>query len=186
MTHLAPDELVDAVDSALTPARRAHLDTCEACHREVASLRSMLGEVRANPVPEPSPLFWDHFSARVERAITDGDQPRRTRWFHVPVLAPLGALALLVVALISAVGGKDNRQPAADAPQVAAAQDGAVDLDGSWTLVEDLLADLDLDAAREQGVVSPMGAADAVLLELSLGEQQELIRLLRQELRSGG
>ena len=84
MTHLTPDEIIDAVESTLASGRRAHLDACEQCRTETASVASMLRETRAVGSAEPSPLFWDHFSDRVRTAIAAESHPsaRARRWFE--------------------------------------------------------------------------------------------------------
>jgi len=69
MTHLTSDELIDAMEGLLPAERQAHLAACDACRRELAELSSVLGEAKRVSVPEPSPLFWQHFSSRVRTAI---------------------------------------------------------------------------------------------------------------------
>jgi anti-sigma factor RsiW len=187
VTHLTPDELVDLLDGGLASARHAHLDTCDHCRREAAQLQSLMGDLRAVEVPEPPAFFWGRFSAGVRSAIAD--QPVRPlgRWFDWPVLAPLAGLALLVVALVSAVPAS---QPPSVAPAsetlAASAPDAVPTAESEWAMLEDLVGDLDIDAAYEAGIATHPGTADAVVLQLSLGEQQELLRLLREELRAGG
>ena len=53
MSHLTPEEFVEATDETLPPARRAHLASCDACRRDVAQLAGLLGEVAKVTVPEP-------------------------------------------------------------------------------------------------------------------------------------
>ena len=199
MTHLTPDELIDVLDDVLTPATRAHLEMCAHCQREAAQLRAVLGDARAANVPEPSPLFWDHLSARVQTAIADdATPPRIARWFEWPVLAPIAALALLVIALVSAVptrgGNALDTARASDAENVIA-DDGAVGPDSSlaevsvaesqWALVAELVGNLDVDAASDAGIATFPGAADRAVMQLTSSEQQELLRLLQEELKVG-
>ncbi len=104
MTHLRPDEYVDAIDETLAAERRTHLAGCAECRAQVAHLATLLGEVREVSVPEPSPLFWGSLSERIRVEVANEGVPRREyRWFQWPVLAPLGALAIVVLALVSAV-----------------------------------------------------------------------------------
>ncbi len=65
MTHLTSDELIDAVEGMLAAERQRHLATCEQCRHEIAGLSSVLNEAKQASAPEPSPLFWPHFSERV-------------------------------------------------------------------------------------------------------------------------
>ena len=73
MTHLTPDELIDAVEGTLggrsagTPRRRA-----TRAGASWPSLSARLGDAKQASVPEPSPLFWQHFSERVRTAIDRG------------------------------------------------------------------------------------------------------------------
>lgn len=185
MTHLTSDELVDALDGVLETARKDHLDACRPCQRRLAGLAAVLRDTRDVHVPEPSPLYWQHLSDRVRAAIdaeplTAG---RWRNWLRWPVLAPIGALALIVMALIVAV---PRRQPPAtavvvnNAPDTAPAPDVAAD--DNWVVVADLVGDLDWDTAVSAGLTLAPDAADQAVLELTAAEQQELTRLLKAEL----
>ena len=61
MTHLTPDELIDAMEGLLAGERQSHLAACELCQRELAGLSNALTEAKQVSVPEPSPLFWPSF-----------------------------------------------------------------------------------------------------------------------------
>jgi hypothetical protein len=194
MTHLTPDEVVDAVERALNVERKAHVDDCPACARQVADLSRLVASARAIDVPEPSPLFWERFSDRVRVAIgSEAPMPRRQPWFAWPVLAPLSALALLVVAL----GGVVSRDAAVRArpdvtadvspdPEMEQTADGAA-VEAVWALAADLVGSFDdIEAQASELNVSP-GSAERAAGQLSSAEQAELVRLLQQELgRSGG
>jgi hypothetical protein len=191
MTHLAPDELIDALDGALSPSRRGHLDSCAHCRGELASLHALMSEVRTTEVPEPSPLFWDRLSARVRSSLEEPDAPAVRQWLRWPVLAPLAGLAMLVAALVASV--QLTRAPVASTAvdQTSNSADdvdmvAAADLESQWALLAELVGDLDYDAATAEGIVPPVGAADAAILQLSVVEQAELARLLREELKAGG
>ena len=67
--HLQPDELVDLAEGTQAEASRPHLAACEACRRRLADLKAMMSAAVDVGVPEPSPLFWDHFSNRVHDAV---------------------------------------------------------------------------------------------------------------------
>lgn len=181
MNHLTSDELIDAAEGTLDPARQQHLDTCEACRQQVADLATVLGEARAVAVPEPSPLFWSHLSERVRTAIEAEPQAAGgwRQWMRWPILAPIGALALLVLALGAAL----PRPPAVPATVAIAVEPAdPARADEGFALVADLVGDLDWDTAMSAGLAVAPGAADRAVLDLTATEQQELTRLLMAEL----
>lgn len=192
MTHLTPEELADAADGSLDPARAPHVGRCERCQAQVAALAALLQEAAQDPVPEPSPLFWEHFSARVRRAVADDDRltAGRPGWSrHWPALVPLGALAVLVAAVVATVAGRPGfpNPPVAPASSLAdpaghPAADVPTDAAG-WDVVIDLVGPLDWDAAGEAGLVVAPGDTELAVLDLDADERRELTRLLEGELR---
>ena len=178
MTHLTPDELIDAVDETLTPERHAHLAACEACRRSVDALSDTLDDAKQASVPEPSPLFWNHFSERVRVAIDDAPSSPWPGWLRWQVLAPLGAVALIILGLMIAV---PKQEPSSIAIVDAAPVEPSATAD-TWVMVESLVGDIDLDTASAAGVIEP-GVAEQAVLQLTAEEQQELTRLLKAELQ---
>ena len=195
MTHLTADELIDAIEG-LGPfthgspgedgERQAHLATCEHCQRELASLSSVLADARQVSVPEPSPLFWQHFSERVRTAIDDEAMAGThwPSWLRWPVLLPLGAVAMIVLFLVFAVPKQERldssesargADPALEAPEAPQAPD-------NWVMLTELVGDIDLDTAAAVGVLAGPGDAERAVLHLTADEQQELTRLLKSEL----
>ena len=63
--HLKDDELVDLAEGARPESSAPHLASCEPCRRQVRDLRALMSVAAGVDVPEPSPLYWDHMSARV-------------------------------------------------------------------------------------------------------------------------
>jgi hypothetical protein len=194
MNHLTTDELVDAVDDALASDRLAHLASCAGCRDKVDQLASVLSEARIVDVAEPSPLFWDHLSKRVHQAIATEPTPTRwlPRWVQWPVLVPITAMAVLIFTLASAVPRMqltDARTTMTRATQTTPEQgddEAARAADADWVLISDLLGNVDFETAAEAGLVAAPGVADQAVLLLSATEQQELVRLLQQELKVGG
>lgn len=191
MKHLRPEELIDAMDGVLDAPRRAHLDACDACRREAVALHALMADVRASDVPEPSPLFWDRLSARVREAIDEDTPARSARWFDPHVLVPLGAFALVVLAIVSTVSvERDVSAPssvtvATARPAFGDPGERVGDVEAQWAVVADMIGQLDVDVAYDVGLAPHAGVADRAILELSVTEQQELIRLLEEELRGG-
>jgi len=185
MTHLTPDELIDAVEGLLSEARQSHLTACEHCQRELAGLSSALTEAKQVSVPEPSPLFWPNFSQRVRVAI-DQDATIANNWpawLRWQVVLPLGAVAMIILGLMISLPkqqGNDDASVSA-ALQAPVAPEAAEALD-RWVMLADLVGDIDLDTASAAGVRLMPGDAEQAVLQLTAEEQQELTRLLKAEL----
>ena len=194
MRHCTADDLMDVVDGARDEASLPHLAVCEPCAGALRELRQTLAAVRHVPVPEPSPLFWDHLSARVREAVAA--EPCRsnggwwTRWRVV--LPAAGAIAVLVLAAY-AVPHLRQRD---DAPEIRAASSAgpgvpplpaetaaALDDDPSIGFMLDLVDGLDLDTVASAGLTA---SADAAFDELSPDERRELERLLKEAMGSPG
>jgi hypothetical protein len=100
---LTPDEFVDLVDGTLAADRAAHLATCAACTATATDVREALAAAMSAEVPEPSPLFWPSVNARVQAAVTESSPTGWRAWLRLDVLVPMAGLALVVVAIASAI-----------------------------------------------------------------------------------
>jgi len=177
-SHLSAEESVAAVEKTLDPIRAAHLDACDQCRREVTSLEAMLRAVEATSDPvEPSPLFWDHFSARIRDAV--GPAPPRkpiwNRWWQPALgLAAAGAVAMILA--------HRDAGPAPDAGvRSAQSADASVTPDARWDAVVELAADLSVDEVT--GAV-PLRLDNVVLFdELTPDEQATVAELLQTEMK---
>jgi hypothetical protein len=184
MRHLTPSALLDVVEeSEIGGAERAHFDSCPLCRERAGELAATLADACRIEMPEPSPLFWERLSDRVRQAIAADPPMRRLAppWAQWPAFVPFAALAVLVVALVSAVAPGTGVE---DAVVTTLAAENAAD--PAWALLSELIGPLDVETAREAGIGPGPGAVDDALLELSAAEQEELVRLLRQELRQPG
>src|SRR5438128_377674 len=103
MSHLSPSEFVDHAEGTLDAARAGHLDTCDRCQSQASSVGDALRAAAAgDPVPEPSPLFWDHLSARVREAVA-AEPPQRAGFrFGFARVQPIVVTLALAVAIFSA------------------------------------------------------------------------------------
>lgn len=119
---LSPDEFVDLLDGTLAADRRAHLDTCAACQTTAADVREALAATASLEVPEPSPLFWPAINARVRAAIAADTAAARgwRAWLRLDVLVPIAGLALVVMAIASAVDAVSPAGSFPDGPNVVA------------------------------------------------------------------
>lgn len=198
MRHLTPEELIDVAEGARTEVSAPHLQTCDACRAQLADLRVIMARaVEANgaDVPEPSPLFWDHLSARVREAVAAEGAPPLTwfGWLQSGLLTPLSAVGFAVIVLAAAVMFGLRHVPVASAPSPAGvvaditpiAQPGD---DASLDMVADLAAQVDWEAAGDATVAlhTHEDVAERAATQLSDGERRELGRLLQKELAHTG
>ena len=184
MTHLRDTEFVDLLDGTLPPLRLAHLQGCEACRKMADETRASLATVAsAAHVAEPSPLFWEHFTRRVNDAI-DAPPPAQG-WFSRPrfalaMLATLTVILLTITLVTSRIPSNPARVAVADVEET-----DNLDADADWAIVRAAADDLELDDAQAAGLGARPGTADKMALELTAAERAELIRLVQAEFKSG-
>jgi hypothetical protein len=196
MGHLSSVEFVDLLDGVRSQTSEQHLAECDRCRREFAGLREMTAAATSADVPEPSPLFWEHLSARVREAVAHevpaaGEWSGRAslfgRWW-IRAAAGVAVAALVIAAAVTLGSRPDAPRPLASPAKVqpdAAALTTLQGLpdDGSFGLVADFGGTLEWDDLREQMAVSARpGRLDGGVDELDSGERQELERLLKEEL----
>jgi hypothetical protein len=193
--HLSEEQLVDIAEGTRGEASAPHLASCEACRRQLAELRAMMSVAAEADVPEPSPLFWNHFSDRVREAVAA--EPARRGWdwswarFRMPIaLAAAVAILIIAVSTVRLIAPPHMKPPPsmvfvaqpppAGASQVVTRETLATD-DPSFALVTELTGSIDADVAHEAGL-TPSGSADHAVTHLTDGELRELQRLLREAL----
>jgi hypothetical protein len=196
MRHLTSEQLIDLAEGGRAASSTPHLQSCETCRNRLAELRATLSVVASVDVPEPSPLFWDHFSARVHDAV-EAERAAGTsvfsRWSWLR-LTPLwaGALAAVVLAIVIVTSGGRPGQPvsapAGPAASAAGPLDDSLSLgdDPSLSLMADLAADLDWDAASEAGLTTHVGVDNDAVTNLTDAERRVLNQLLKGELAHRG
>jgi hypothetical protein len=198
--HLSPDELIDLAEGAVAESSAPHLEWCETCTRQLAEMRAMMSAASEVAVPEPSPLFWDHFSERVRQAVALEGAPRRAsrweQWFRPRMVLPVSAAAAAVIIAAVFVARPDG--PPAAGPEAVASSRPAepseaavfepLDAlgDSPLSLVADLTAELDWEAVSRLELTTHAGGADEAVRELTGGELRELQRLLKEELARAG
>lgn len=185
MTHLTSEQLIEAAEGAIPAERFPHLDQCETCRANVATLRALVADVGdTSDVPEPSPLFWEHLSRRVREATAEEPVPAPARWWNV-AWRPVVALAMVggAVALAVLVRGGSVQPPAAVQPAevVASAAETAVS-DDSVDVVTAVAGDMSFDELRAADLIPSRGAVDLAVSSLTEAQQRELMRLVREEL----
>jgi hypothetical protein len=187
--HLTPEELLDIAEGSRPLSSSPHLAVCEACRQQLHDLRDVMTTLDAD-VPEPSPHFWEHFSARVREAVAAEAAPARS-WYRVDRwswgLAAVVSAAVVVIAVSLTVrtppASTGSPSPVAEAPSGDVGSAPAAD-DPSFSLLGDLAGSLDWDTAAEAGISMEVGTADTAVHELNDGERTELQRLLVEALRT--
>lgn len=202
-THLSAQEFVDAIEGGLTADRRRHLDVCAACQTEVETLRTIVADLDSDAdLPEPSPLFWEHFQSRVDAAVREEAMaPSRAAWWRM--LPGSGAMRtwLTAGATVAAVvmvttiylrapvdGGRPvdtGAGPVAALAETVVADEAALVLGGAeWEFVSGMLETLPQDDMRR--VLTPSrNAVDAAMGNLSESERKTFLRLLQAEMVAG-
>jgi hypothetical protein len=207
MTHLRDSEFVDFAEGTLPAARATHVETCAECRAQAEALSAALREVEAVEMPEPSPLFWEHFSARVRDQVAREEPDQAPSWVTVGirVLMPLVAAVAVVIAVFSATllpGWMQGTRPdarlvpshASAAAGVAVAPPAAgLDLDptttvdpqdaGVWDMLTAAASDMGADEAHAAGMGVRPGAVDHAVQHMNQAELTELGRLLKDELK---
>jgi hypothetical protein len=196
-THLRDVEFVDFVDGTLPAARVQHVADCPSCRARAEELSAAMTAAAGDDVPEPSSVFWEQFSARVQRAVRNEPvrsgsvwqllQSARVRW---TVLAAAAGLLLAVglwwpASVPEPPAPQTQSAAAGNPPDVTADDDtfGDIDTDEGWALVRtfaDELAPDDIDAA---GVSAHPGSAEGIALRMSDSERRELAQLLEDEIK---
>jgi hypothetical protein len=196
--HLKDDELVDLAEGARPESSAPHLASCEQCRRQVRDMRAMMSVAADADVPEPSPLFWDHLSARVHGTVATAASQRRpwrdaAAWKRVlmPAWAAAVAALIIVVVLGSRLTAPPASPPASTAVDVTNAEavdlwnDSASDDDESLTLMASLSAGLDLEGVGDTDL-AVRGSAEHAVTHMDPDDLRELQRLLTQELSPSG
>jgi hypothetical protein len=207
MKHLADTEFVDLIEDAarLPSDRRRHAAACAVCRAQADALGVVLARTASDQLPEPSPLYWDHFSARVAEAVR-GESPAATpsAWverFRNPLAAWGAAAAIAVLIMMMAAWRATLHAPTAGArgaaalaevrqarpvDAVLAAPGGDTDnieADEAWAVVRAAAEGLAWDDAQALGIIAHPGSAEGIALELSAEERAELRRLLDTEIK---
>ena len=193
MTHLSPEQIVDIADGRATTAITAHAAACDSCRAKVELLLDAVRLAGEDTQLEPSPVFWPHLAARIGEAVRREQAPAASWRPWVWRLAPIGAVAVLVIA-VGAGARFWARAPVApavlpDSPAAASMQEpGALSMDAdpaddaSWLLVSDLSGELNVDDAEASGALPLPGGVDRALTQLDDTERVELARILREEI----
>jgi anti-sigma-K factor RskA len=183
--HLSPDEFVDLLDGTLSAARATHLDECPRCRARAEELRATWARLEAVEAPEPSPLFWEHFSARVRAAVAVRPTARRGGlglWKGRAAVA-LATSVILALTIGTIVGRRLATTPSsmgalARGPQAELGEDTEVEWSVLLAMADELQA-----GAEELGVVFDQGTLEQAVELLSPSERHALADLIEAELK---
>jgi hypothetical protein len=182
--HLSPTERVDALDGILEPRRQAHVESCLGCQQELSELRDIREALMVtvdDDVPEPSPLFWDHFEARVSAAVDDASAAT-VPWWRGSTRAWLTLATAAAVVL--AVWISPLRTPVPDSSIVVETEVATIGDSVQWQFVSSVLGSLEQDDVRV--VLEPSRVAiDSAFESLSADERDAFAQLLRAEISEG-
>jgi hypothetical protein len=200
--HLRNSEFVDLIDGTLDDARGRHVRECVECREKADALTAAVTGIAEADVPEPSPVFWDHFSARVRRAIEAEPRPASgiRRLFMLPRAASAALATAAVMMLAAGIWRATSPVQPADAPVAntvavtanpvgdASADDtlGDIESDEAWALVRTFADDLDAEDMDDAGVGAHPGSAERATHGLSERERIELAQLLQAAIKAGG
>lgn len=153
-------------------------------HFSEEDFADLIHDVRAaGDVPEPSPLFWNHLSARVRDAVAVEPIPR-TWWmgYWRPVVAAVGSLSFVALLILRASAPAAPVEPVA--PGVPGVPDFVADVDVSemWRLIEVAAPQMEMQSVRDAGLMPTQYATDQAIEALTPSEREALVRLLRKEI----
>jgi hypothetical protein len=185
MTHLSLDDQLVLIEAAREPDH-PHLAECARCRAAVAAARGVLADAGGVQVPEPSPLFWDHFSRRISEGIAAAPEPARGSWSQWRVLVPLAfCVAALVVSVVIDRSAATRRSTAPRLTSAGAVGGQAADAaeEGQFLVLSHLAGDFDLETLSDSLGKSGTSGAESAVWQLNEQERVELGVLLRAELR---
>jgi hypothetical protein len=206
-SHLTPEELINSRERQLPSARQAHAEACPVCRAKLAEIDEVLLDVAAVDIPEPSPLFWDHLSARIRDRVAHEPPPAPARdnplarlagWLTGWSAAPRWAFAAVLIALCASLGWlgwselrRNRTGPAGLAPQsvqvdngeaAAPAPETAVDEDSDWALMLHMAEEVTWDDTEGSSLYVRPAAVDRALIELTDEERDRLLQLVQADL----
>jgi len=195
MAHLNETQILDGLDGRLDPSAAVHVASCQACSERLGELRAVLQTIEAadrDTVPEPSPLFWDQFPARVNRAIDA--EPKGSGWltgwqWWGSVATAAVVVLMLILPMRRETTAPSRTAPAGVAPVVEVASELVplspenLDDDEAWAMVRAVAEETEYDDVQSSGLSPRAESVERAAMELSDAERAELVRLIEQDER---
>jgi len=114
MNHLSQEEFVLSYYGELGTERRAHLDQCQQCIAELASLAAVLDRVTPVDVPEPGDDYAARVWSRLQWRLRGEKKRERFTWVKSAAIA-----ATVIIAFLAGVLWSPSRED--NGPRVATA-----------------------------------------------------------------
>ena len=180
MRHFTESEFIDLLEGSLPAERVRHQDECAICRTQIEHLRAALASGSSADVPEPSPLFWNHFAQRVDQGI--GSHDARAGW-----LAGLTSI-LVLIAVMSRETRHNEIIPAATPAATADPlfEPDAPGTDDGWEAVREAAEHSAWDDAHAAALAPRPDAADRAIDNLTEAERATLLALLAEDLKKSG
>jgi hypothetical protein len=144
----------------------------------------LIAEIKtAGDVPEPSPLFWNHLSARVRDAVAE--EPIARAWWSLywrPLAAAVGTVGFVVFLLLRTSAPAAPATPAAPVAPAAVDQVADVEVTEMWRMIQVAAPKVEMESVRDTGLMPSQYATDQAIEALTPSEREELVRLLRKEI----
>lgn len=171
------DDLALLVADEIDPERREaierHLAACPGCGQERAAMEQAFRDLRDAEVPDPGPVYWSGFEARLRTRLAARRAAGRRRVFYAAAAAALVVALGLGVVLGRRSGGGLSETAGAPAPGAAVA--GGTDPGGAESAAagaEGERAEARLEAALRAAGTRHAGAEEfeAILDEIAPGD----------------
>jgi hypothetical protein len=171
---------------------REHLQTCEACRQELATVQDLFAGLSKVPVPAPSPHYWVTLLPRIHQRVEDRSR-RSEPGFVARYVLPLVGLALLLAGVPRLFSPQAGGQ-FADVQSMVQNMNGEeiarvdeLDFQGAAGILEDGKADGDREVVlallAESGTTSVDSDQDLSTPTIDLGDDEvsTIIARLDQE-----
>ena len=109
MNHLSQEEFVLSYYGELGAERRAHLDQCQQCAAELASLAAVLDRVTPVDVPEPGDDYESRVWSRLQWRLRGEKKRERFTWVKAVAVAATVIIAFLAGVLWKSPSGQVDK-----------------------------------------------------------------------------
>ena len=174
---------------------RSHLQRCPACRQELAELGEVVRRVKAAPVIDPDPKFWQTFNQELHLKLAQSvPAPPPSRSFRLPYY--LGASALAVLLVWVAVGYLHPQRPvlappapiaqeAKRAPEKMLAKPRVKAPSPETVGVVTFVAQEGEGMPPDEELVGLSGDLDSTLAGMTEKEKETFLKRLRQDEKDG-